>query len=466
MSIQVREIEPLTRNEKIQWGISFLAAIILYLLPKNGIYTSQIALFLAITVFFVLLLCFGLTDPWIPGLTLPFCYMYFELAPATTIYSAWGNGINPFQAAAAFFMAFMLEDSGVIKRLSLNIIGKLGVNYKGLCWGVLFSGFAVSLIASCTMYVAMCVLVLGLCEALDFKKDIHSAGIFLAASLGTVSCEQFIWFAPSYAIHSANAMGADPNLTMPWVDIIIHCWPIAIYMIVFLWFALKFLIPEPENFNAEAIRKQADSLGEVTIREKKASVVILAFLALLVIASFTGWNTNYMFIILPFVCFLPGIRLADTNTIKKIPFNMVFVIAGFMGIGSVANHLGINVIISEWMLPYFNNLSTPLLLAGSYFLGAVMNILLTPLAFWSVLGPTMAQLSVDMGLSPLPITYILNCAGDALFLPHEHNAYLIMFGFGIISMRHFIKLWSLKLVFHFIGIMCILIPYWYLIGLL
>lgn len=459
-----KSISPLDKSTKIQWIISFVVAIVIYVLPRNELYTDQIALFLSFTMFFILLLCFGLTDPWIPGLTLPLCYLVFNLAPSTTIFSAWG-GILPFQAASAFFLAFMLEDSGLVRRLALLIISKMGGSYKGLCWGILFSGFVVSLISSCSLYVAMCVLVVGLCQALGFKKDIHSAGIFLAASLGTVSCEQFIWFPPAYAVHSANVTGADPSITMPWVNIILHCWPIAIYMIVFLWFALKFLIPEPDNFDAETIQEQVQNLGKMTLQEKKAAIFITIFITLLVVASFTGWNTNYMFMIVPFLCFLPGIRLADSTTVKKVPFNMVFVIGGFVGIGSVANYLGINTIIAEWMLPYFENLSTPMFLAGGYILGTLMNIILTPLAFWSVLGPTLAQFFIDMGINPLAITYILNCAGDALFLPHEHNSYLIMFGFGIISMRHFIKFWSIKLIFHFVGIMCILVPYWYLIGL-
>lgn len=130
-----KSISPLDKSTKIQWIISFVVAIVIYVLPRNELYTDQIALFLSFTMFFILLLCFGLTDPWIPGLTLPLCYLVFNLAPSTTIFSAWG-GILPFQAASAFFLAFMLEDSGLVRRLALLIISKMGGSYKGLCWGI------------------------------------------------------------------------------------------------------------------------------------------------------------------------------------------------------------------------------------------------------------------------------------------------------------------------------------------
>ena len=71
-----------------------------------------------------------------------------------------------------------------------------------------------------------------------------------------------------------------------------------------------------------------------------------------------------------------------------------------------------------------------------------------------------------MGLSPIPFAYAVNACSEAILLPYEYVPYLIVYGFGMISMKDFIKVNILRSVLFFGGFLLILIPYWMLIGLL
>lgn len=63
--------EPLNKRNKICWVISVAIPAIIMLLPTGEIFSAQARLFLAITLLFILVLAFELTDSYVPALFLP-----------------------------------------------------------------------------------------------------------------------------------------------------------------------------------------------------------------------------------------------------------------------------------------------------------------------------------------------------------------------------------------------------------
>ena len=55
---------------------------------------------------------------------------------------------------------------------------------------------------------------------------------------------------------------------------------------------------------------------------------------------------------------------------------------------------------------------------------------------------------------------------DQLFFPYESGVYLIHFGFGVMTMKHFMKGMYLKIALTFVFLIVALIPFWKLIGFL
>ena len=51
-------------------------------------------------------------------------------------------------------------------------------------------------------------------------------------------------------------------------------------------------------------------------------------------------------------------------------------------------------------------------------------------------------------------------------MPYEYASYLIYFSFGLIYLKDFIKLFTVKTILNAIFMVVILIPYWHLIGLI
>ena len=62
--------EKMSTNTIIKWVIAFIIPIILLLLPPGEILTKEIYIFLAITLFAILLIAFELTDSLVVGIIL------------------------------------------------------------------------------------------------------------------------------------------------------------------------------------------------------------------------------------------------------------------------------------------------------------------------------------------------------------------------------------------------------------
>ena len=54
---------------------------------------------------------------------------------------------------------------------------------------------------------------------------------------------------------------------------------------------------------------------------------------------------------------------------------------------------------------------------------------------------------------------------EAIIFPYEYVPYLLVFSFGMISMKDFIKMSVVRCIIYALGLMLFLIPYWKLIGI-
>ena len=81
--------EKMSTNTIIKWVIAFIIPIILLLLPPGEILTKEIYIFLAITLFAILLIAFELTDSLVVGIILFTGYYVSGIAPAATVFAPW-----------------------------------------------------------------------------------------------------------------------------------------------------------------------------------------------------------------------------------------------------------------------------------------------------------------------------------------------------------------------------------------
>lgn len=454
----------LTKTEKIQWCLLLLASGVFLCLPHGELYTQKMAWFLAITVFNIGLVCFGLVNVYVPAFLMPAGYVMAGVADWQTAMSGWTNSL-PGIIFAAFVISSALERCGMIRRMAYFAVLKTKGSYTLLCFAILAVGWIASLMTSCNAHMIMIIIAVGICNTLGFEKfDLRAAGLFLAVALGTISSEQWQYYPSPMSVLGPALLRVDPSAEIHWIDNILYCWPMAAFSALYLLFAIKCLIPKSEPFDLAAIRTDYEQLGGLGRAEKKMAVLMGLFVLLLVTSTWTGMDIFIPFILISVLLFLPGIRLADDEDVRKIPYAMIVLISSCMSMGAIASSLGISSALSSCLLPLFQDLGTWSAVSALWGIIAGLNVFLTPIAIYSAFGETFMLLFEQIGINPHSIVFLSVMGGDAIFLPHEHMFYLVIFSFGMISMKTFIKFWSIKLPFHLACILLLQLPYWKLIG--
>ena len=454
----------LSKTQKIQWIILIALSAVFIVLPTGDFYTRKMAWFLAITVFNIGLVCCGLVHVFVPAFLMPAAYVFLGVADWKAAMSGWTNSL-PGIIFAAFVISNALEKCGMIRRMALFSVLKTRGSYAGLCFAILIVGWIASLMTSCNAHMIMIIIALGICKALGFEKfDMRSAGLFLAVALSTISSEQWQYYPSPMSVLGPALLRVDPTAQIRWIDNILYCWPMALFSAIYLAFVVRFFIPKAQQFKIDVIRSEYESLGSMSRDEKKMSIVIAVFLFMLVSSTWIGIDIFVPFCVIACVLFFPGVNLADEEDVKKVPYSMIVLIGSCMSMGAIASSLGIADALSSCLLPIFRDLGTWPAVATFWGIVGSLNIFLTPIAIYSAFGEPFMLLFQQIGINPHSVMFLSVMGGDAIFLPHEHMFYLIIFSFGMISMKTFVKLWSIKLPFHLACILLLQLPYWKLIG--
>lgn len=448
------------RTELIKWAVMAAGLVMVGLIPCGGVFTMQMKMFLMVVAFAILACGMAAMDNMMIGILIPLGFKLFQVAPADVIYGGW-SGTTPMVTFGSLLLAVVLEETGLLKRISLFCITKSGGTYKGACYGVLLAGFACSLLTSCNVMFVFAALAYGVCRTLDMKPSMASAGIMTAAMLGSITSYSAIYYPAAMGI-LLEAGGVQVS----WLQSMTYTLPGLLFIIFFMWFLLKFVIPAPEINAKEELERQYKELGSMTTAEKKAVAVILGIMGSLVLSQWTGMDTAWPFLIAPWLFFVPGMWVGNGATLKKVNVGMVFLVAGFLSIGNVANYLGIGQTLGNYIMPLFEGKSLIMVVVLTFLLGAVANLALTPFAMYTAFGGMLTSIYGSLGLGSLAALYILQYTGDVLVFPYESLVYLVYMSFGMISMKHFIKIYALKSVFTLVWILVFMIPWWRMMGIL
>ena len=76
-----------------------------------------------------------------------------------------------------------------------------------------------------------------------------------------------------------------------------------------------------------------------------------------------------------------------------------------------------------------------------------------------------AKIAVDLGIKPMATVMALVVSTDMIFLPYEVAPYLLMFGYGMISMKHFVSFNTVKVILTFVFFALVMYPMWSILGL-
>ena len=458
--------QTIDKNQLIKWAVVLISAAAIWLAPCNEVYTPEVKKFLFVTALGILLVAFELIDLMAVSMMFPIGYLAFGLAPMEIAYSAWTQTM-PMVVIGGYMIANVLDRIGLLKRIAYWCILKVGGSYYGLLYGVLIAGCVLNTATGGNAWVIMAAFTFGLCKTFDLGKTIDSAIIMFVGALSAGASCVFIYtpYFMSLLLNAANAATGTTHF-LSWVQFFIHMLPYVIFILALVWVLAKIFKPTKKLPGKEFYEQEYAKLGKMSKDEKIGTFVTILLIAFMMTGELHHIALDWAFIVIPWLMFVPGLKIANSEDVKNIDFSMVFFCVACLSIGITSSHLGIGKMVAELLIPVLEPLSSNVVVAAIAIVGVVLNLLLTPFAILAGFSEPIAQIAAGLGINPLGALYGLYVGVDQIFLPYEYLSYLIFYAFGLMKMTDFIKLATTKTVLAVLLIIFVLIPWWNFMGVL
>jgi len=458
----------INKGNLVKWAITLLAVVAVLLIPTNEVFSPELRNFLAIATWLILSVAFALFKSlFIPSFITPILWYCTGCLPANVAFSAWSQEIL-YVIIGAFVLAGVLEEVGLLKRLSYWIIMKLGGSFERTYWGVFVACTVLAFITFGNSYVVVATICYGICKAFNLGVSRASAFIMMSGLVGTMSSRMFIYTPQAIGFIEAGIKTVDPTFTLPWYQYMIDMFPSMVMCVVYLFVWAKVFGLKKVNvaMGKEYFEEEYAKLGPISLAEKKAAVVLALLMVYLVTSPLHGLSANYIFFIVPLLFFFPGIDVGTAQTIKKVDFSTIFFIASCLGIGTGGNYLGLGKLVVTYLGPLVSGVG---LTGAAYIMlifGIIVNFILTPTAMMAALPASISVLAGSLGVSELALIYPFKISTDLVFLPYEYVAYLIFFSFGVMTMKDFVKFSTVKIALAVVALGVLFIPWWNLVGVI
>lgn len=459
------------RKKLIKWIISIAMMFTPMLIQVNENYTTNIRTFFMITILIIMVWAFELMPLAAPALILPIIYISFGLATPAQAFSPWTTEM-PWLFIGGMVISSVFERTGLMKRMAITAIKIAGGTYRGILLGFLIVGLILCVIipstaARTTLFLP---LAFGIITALNLKKNSKEAIAIMAAS-------SFMALTPYTIVDGINlisySIAKNFNVHLTWMEYMTEMGLMtfllsAVYIVAIIFFYRgdASIFKKENHFKTkEYFDKEHSKLGKMSIREKKVILVLAIMVAILCTSSIHKISAGWVFAIGAFCFYLPGIDVAEDKDLKSVNMPMIILMTGAMTIGAVSMATGTGAFIGRILTVYLKG-SSFTIVSMSWVIGVIVNFLLTPLAAASALTQPLVEAAIENGISPTVILNSYAVGLEQIIFPYEYVLPLMMFSYGVMSLKEFVKIYILKMILSIIFLLVICVPYWGMLGLL
>lgn len=419
----------------IKWICLLVVAVVLFCLPTNVTFTQDIKIFVALTVCCIGMFALQLFDsPLIPSLILMFGYT--SISDLGTIMGGWSKDA-PWIVMCVFVIVAVMNKTPLLRRVAYRIVLLTGGSYVGICVGFYLVGLVLSLMGD-SPCIAIITVAFGVVTSLKLENKKAAAGIMLCSFHGIMEGGMFV-FSPTVGTFLYGTASSASELVPATSSYFEWFRNGAIYVPYYiLLLVITILIFRPKDglgVNGKAyFKEELEKLGPMSKDEIKIGVIVLVMFAYLLTNFWHGYSMLYGFVAAAVLLFVPGIQVGNKDDIKQVNFAFPIFIVACLAIAVFCFLL--------------NFVMTPM---------AVFSSLLVPL--------TIVTMSLPNFHDVFPLLNAILIGVGNLLLPHATTNSLILYSFGVMPMKDFLKGFGVKAVLSFAWLF-VAVLYWKAIGLL
>ncbi|WP_136806743.1 SLC13 family permease [Desulfosediminicola flagellatus] len=444
-------------SNRVKWIITLLVPLLVYCIPTTDAFTLKTKLFFICTLFPILIAAFDLLPMVIYSLAFPFLYIFVVGVPPDIAFKPLTMHV-PYIIIGGMMLSLALEETKLLNRISYGILSVTGKSFAGLIFGIMLIGYVLCFLIPDigTRTIILATFVYGMCKSLDLKPGSRAgAALMITASYAALNS------AHNYYLNQAYFPWGASGLEIEFMDFIkLFMVPQTIFFFLSTFIVLLFFKPEKKLETRDFFIDKLKSLGKITWQEVFAMVIII--ITLYMCANNTG-AIGWIFCISASVFYLPIVGIGKAEKLTKVNYPLFLFLAGCMAIGMAGGFSGGGKFIADSVTPLLTG-AKEYTIGMLWLFGVLVNFVLTPLAGQATLSMPAAQIASNVGLDPNIGVFAFVQGLEQVLLPYEYVLVLIVFSYGYINMKDFVKGYGGKMLLSIVSIMTVGIGYWKLIG--
>ncbi len=458
------------KNMLWKWLVAAGVPLSLLLIPLTETFTYEIRTFLILSIMAILIIAMGLLDIIIPAVALPTLYVVLNVTNNQTAFGAFSTQ-TLWVILGAYVFTVVMDECGVLKRIAYTIIKRLGGSYNATLYAIYIVGVVLGQLCFCGHYFLMIGFVFGICQAMNLKPYSKEGAIMMGVGgMAALNVKVFLYQTSNMSLLTAGMQTIFPDFMITPVQLFLYNFPEFVVALLFIFLVTKLFHTDQVQFEGgkDYFEKMHREMGRMSTVEKKASVILVLLMGYIILQPLHKFNLNFGFMVIPWLCFLPGIEVGTKESLEKVRgFFGTFLFAGScIAIGQVATALGLGNVVAQAALPILAPMGKTGLTYGVLLSGGLANLLLSPAAMCSLLPNILGSIYEALGYNPMGAALTIIYSLDIVFLPHEVTAYLLLFGFGMMNMRQFISFFGGKCLFTILMFGLLQLPWWHFLGVL
>ncbi len=463
MSVSIR----LDRSIIIKLALTFGVPIMIWLIPANEVFTSAMRTAIAATAGLLIWSACELTDLAVPSILWSAILIFSKAVPAATVFSSYLS-MTFYGAISMMIFASVMARIGVLKRLAYWIAEKAGGTFGKLTFGVFFAVFGIAVATFTGGVIVAAAFCYGICEALGIVGKKEGAIITMAGILGIGTVRMFWTYPITIGAMQTAVQAVDPSFTLTFLTMLKYNWPCLFFclLVIFAMLIVSKTLNEQMLGGKEYFHSELQKMGKMS-RDEKIGVVCLVLLLIWIVTNpLHGYDMMFGFCFFSMALFIPGISVGSKEDFKGFPLGTLLFVIACMSIGGVCQSVGLVSVMTNFLGPVLSNLGSVWALFMVLFFAMVGNICMTPMALLAGFSAMLYDLFGAIGINPMAALFSLNYGCDLVFLPYEYTTPLLFMAFGCMSTGQFFKWNVLKNVLFFLFFGLIILPYWFLVGLI
>ncbi|MEG1246422.1 SLC13 family permease [Gordonibacter sp.] len=453
-----------SKTALVQWIVIVALTALCLIVPTSELYTYQLKMFMALTVFCIAVVAFDTMPILVPCALLPVGYLLFGVAPIETAFSCWSSS-TPWMFLGVFIFANALTRVGLLERVGYWFLARFGKSYLRVALVILLLGLVLSIaLPGGNAHAPVFFFVLGILQAMGVGKSKDSAFLMVITYLGTWTTMKFIY--NPYIALVQTCQQAAPTVALGYGSYLYYMLPFVLMIPLVFFVAYRILKPEGKVPAQSYFIDKAKELGAMTADQKRAAICTAVLLVLVLTTSLHHVSMAWVFFLMGCFIYFPAIGFGNAEDIRKANWGIVFFVAACISIGNVGLSVGFNDLIGSALTPLLSNVSVPVFFLIVLLAGFAAKFLLPPLAVMVIFSATLTPVAVSLGINPLPVWFAIIILGNFQILPYQFAAYKFGFSYGLMEQKDYIKIYLAKSLISLVLTMCVALPWWYFVGLL